>query len=82
MIEGDNAISDGAMFTERLRNATSRGFNLSILSDCGLNYENSTKLKKLLDQITGKEVDVFQDLNMDDNINKIHLLSKKIKHRL
>jgi hypothetical protein len=40
--------------------------------------DDKAKLKKLLRQINGKDVDIFKNINLDNNQNKIALISKSI----
>ena len=48
----------------------------------GLTFEDRININKLLNHINGKEVDIFKNVNLDNNKNKILLHSKAIKHRI
>ena len=47
-----------------------------------LTFKDKIKLRKLMRQINGKDIDIFKNINLDNNKNKIQLMSKSIQVRL
>ena len=47
-----------------------------------MEFQDRIKLKKLLRNINGKDIDIFKNINFDNNLNRIQLVSKGVQVRI
>ena len=67
----------------KMKNIIDEQLNIGKCDDeSGLDFEDRSKLRKLLRQINGKDIDIFKNVNLDNNKNRIHLHAKSIQLRL